>query len=100
MCTGSHPERDDGVAPGGGQPEGKCMSEQDDRAAVALARLQSDLATGTLLEIVLRGHLWIESEIIGGVTDQFPFPDQIDVARLTFPTKLSLAAAHGLIPSG
>jgi hypothetical protein len=49
------------------------------------------------LEILLRGHLWVEAELIGVLEDVLPFPDQIDLNRASFQLKVSMAAAHGFI---
>jgi hypothetical protein len=49
------------------------------------------------LEVLIRGHLWVESELIGILEDVIPFPVLIDLGRFTFPQKVSLVAAHGFI---
>lgn len=49
------------------------------------------------LEIVLRGHLWVESSLIRVLEEVLPHPEAIDLARFSFPQKLSLAVALGLV---
>jgi len=51
------------------------------------------------LEIVLRGHLWVESSLIGLIEEVLPHPEAIDLARFSFPQKLSLGVALGLVRS-
>lgn len=65
--------------------------QDDSRTQSFLADLNSE----SLLQLVVRGHLWIEGELIALIEQSLPFPSMIDLARLTFPTKLDLAAAHG-----
>lgn len=48
-----------------------------------------------LLEVLLRGHLWAESELIGILEDVLPFPARIDFARVRFPLKVALVSGHG-----
>src|SRR5450755_2483965 len=52
------------------------------------------------LEVLLRGHLWVEAELIAVLEDVLPFPEQIDLGRVSFPQKVSLVAAHGFIRPG
>lgn len=49
------------------------------------------------LEVLLRGHLWVEAELIAVLVDILPFPKQIDLGRVSFPQKVSFVAAHGFI---
>jgi hypothetical protein len=49
------------------------------------------------LEIVLRGHLWVESALIGLIEEVLPHPEAIDLARFSFPQKLGLAVGLGLV---
>jgi hypothetical protein len=49
------------------------------------------------LEVLLRGHLWVEAELIAVLEDVLPFPRQIDLGRFSFPQKVSLVAAHGFV---
>lgn len=58
-----------------------------------IAHLTSDRP----LEVLIRGHLWVEAELIGILEDIIPFPSLIDLGRFTFPQKVSLVAAHGFI---
>src|SRR5579864_1516973 len=58
------------------------------------------LSGATPLETLLRGHLWVEAELIAALEDILPFPSQIDLGRVSFPQKVSLVAAHGFIRPG
>jgi hypothetical protein len=49
------------------------------------------------LEVLLRGHLWVEAELIAILQDVIPFPNLIDLDRVNFPQKVSFVAAHGFI---
>jgi hypothetical protein len=51
------------------------------------------------LEIVLRGHLWVESSLIRLIEEVVPRPEAIDLARFSFPQKMSLGVALGLVRS-
>ncbi|MBD0736440.1 hypothetical protein [Streptomyces sp. CBMA29] len=57
----------------------------------------ADLNSGSPLELILRGHLWIEARLIQYLSAVVPFPDRVDFGRFTYPQKLSLAAAHGVL---
>ena len=46
-----------------------------------IAHLTSDRP----LEVLIRGHLWVEAELIGILEDIIPFPAFIDLGRFTFP---------------
>ena len=54
----------------------------------------------TSLEVLLRGHLWVESELIAILEEVLPYPKEINIVRLAFPLKVNLTAAHGCIHSG
>src|ERR1700733_374857 len=62
-------------------------------------RFKEHLMRPTVLEVVLRGHLWAESELIGVLEELLPFPQHIDLSRLGFPLKVALVAAHGRLPA-
>jgi hypothetical protein len=47
------------------------------------------------LEIVLKGHLWIEGELAETILAFLPAPQHLDLPRLTFRNKVALAAAIG-----
>jgi hypothetical protein len=55
------------------------------------------LTSARPLEVLLRGHLWVEAELIAVLQDVLPFPNLIDLDRLNFPQKISFVAAHGFI---
>lgn len=52
------------------------------------------------LEIVLRGHLWVESVMNGLIEAKLRYPDALEIDRLSFANKVSLAHALGVIPPG
>lgn len=52
------------------------------------------------LEIVLRGHLWVESVLNGLIESKLAHPDALDIDRLSFANKVSLAHALGVLPPG
>jgi hypothetical protein len=49
------------------------------------------------LEIIIRGHLWIESSLIRLIEEVVPYPEALDLARYSFPRKASLAVGLGLL---
>jgi hypothetical protein len=49
------------------------------------------------LEIIIRGHLWVESSLIRLIEEVLPHPEAVDLARFSFPQKLSLGVALGLV---
>ncbi len=49
------------------------------------------------LEIIIRGHLWIESSLIRLIEEVLPYPKALDLARQSFPQKVSLAVGLGLL---
>ena len=55
------------------------------------------ITSGRPVEVLLRGHLWVEAELISVLQDVLPFPSLIDLDRVNFPQKVSLVAAHGFI---
>jgi hypothetical protein len=61
--------------------------------------LQRDIESDDLLGAVLRSHLWVENELIRTIRESLPHPDLIDLDRLSFPSKIELASAFGIIPT-
>lgn len=66
----------------------------DEEAARLLEHINSDEP----LQIVIRGHLWLESKLIKYLADAVKNPQFLDNSRLSFSQRLNLAAALGLIP--
>src|SRR4051794_10076711 len=60
-------------------------------------RFFEDLGDGSAFEVVLRGHLWVEHELLRSLTSALPYPDRVDLDRLPFGLKVGLVAAHGLM---
>lgn len=61
------------------------------------SRFFNDIGEASLLEVVLRGHLWVESELLRSLEAALPFPNRIDLDRMAFGTKVDLLAAQGLM---
>jgi hypothetical protein len=49
------------------------------------------------LEIIIRGHLWIESSLIRLIEEVLPQPKALDLARYSFPQKTGLVVGLGLL---
>jgi hypothetical protein len=49
------------------------------------------------LQIILRGHLYIESKLIQLIKHKLQRPESIDLSKLNFPLKVTLTEALGLI---
>jgi hypothetical protein len=60
-------------------------------------RLFEHVGEGTPFEVVLRGHLWVEAQLISVLEEVLRFPGEVDLARFAFPQKVALVAAHGFI---
>jgi hypothetical protein len=60
-------------------------------------RFQEHLKRANPLEILLRGHLWAESELIGIIEDTLPHPERVELSRISFPLKVALVAANGYL---
>lgn len=62
-------------------------------------RFLAHISIDAPLEIVLRGHLWVESSLIRLIEEVVPHPEAIDLARFSFPQKMGLGVALGLVRS-
>ena len=60
-------------------------------------RFFEHLTSESSLEVLLRGHLWVEAQLITALEEVIPFPSLVDFGRFTFPQKVALAAGHGFI---
>jgi DNA-binding MltR family transcriptional regulator len=49
------------------------------------------------LQIIIRGHLYIESRLIQLIRENLHRPDAIDLSKINFPTKLDLCVALGVL---
>lgn len=56
-----------------------------------------DVGDGSAFETVLRGHLWVEGELLRSLEAALPFPGRVDLDRIPFTQKVALVAAHGLM---
>lgn len=56
-----------------------------------------DVGDGSAFETILRGHLWVEGELLRSLEAALPFPSRVDLDRLPFNQKVALVAAHGLM---
>jgi hypothetical protein len=56
-----------------------------------------DITSDDLLGAALRGHLWVENELIHIIHELLPRPGAFNLDRISFPSKVELAAALGAI---
>ncbi|MET8310044.1 hypothetical protein [Micromonospora sp. NPDC005173] len=63
-------------------------------------RFLDHLEMGTPLEVILRGHLWVEAALLRLLAEYTPRPTHLDKARFSFAQRLQLMAALDLIPTG
>jgi hypothetical protein len=52
-----------------------------------------------MLALVIRGHIYLEHVLIQTVSEEMAKPNEIEMRRLSFPAKLDLGIAMGLIDS-
>lgn len=52
---------------------------------------------GSPFETVLRGHLWVEGELLRSLDAALPFPERCNIERLPFHHKVGLVSALGLM---
>lgn len=71
---------------------GRAITEEEEE--LFAAQIEAD----SPLEIVIRGHLWIESRLISMLAEAVPAPAYLDKARTTFASRLYIVAALGLLP--
>lgn len=62
-------------------------------------RFRSHLSSEEPLEVLIRGHLWVEATMSGLLSRSLEKPEALDDARLSFSQTLALCDAMGLIPS-
>ncbi|WP_280760312.1 hypothetical protein [Prescottella agglutinans] len=67
---------------------------------IDLRVLESHLAGTKVLEVMLKGHLWLESLLNKTLELTFTDPSAFDLDRAQFAQKVNLAQALGLIDSG
>ena len=88
--------------------DGSATTEQQRRVAKMLSAYGFDYAQGltgflddlrsdTPLQVILRGHLWVEAEIVALLSAAMLHPAHFD-DRMSFSTRVKLAAALGLLP--
>lgn len=53
-----------------------------------------------IVEVLLRGHLWVEQFLIALIEAEVANPEPLNMDRMTFASKLNLAEALGLLSSG
>lgn len=51
----------------------------------------------SLVEVLLRGHLWVETHLVGLLESELANPDALNLDRMAFAQKVSLANALGLL---
>jgi hypothetical protein len=61
--------------------------------------LLEHLNSDSPLEVLLRGHLWIEQELVAAISAALRDPEQLEPGgqHLSFPVRVRLAAALGMI---
>ncbi len=59
------------------------------------ATLGTILGTGTPVEILLRGHLYVEQTLTAMLIESLPFPELVDLDRFGFYRMMTLASALG-----
>jgi len=62
-------------------------------------RFRGHLESDEPLEVLIRGHLWVEASLSGLLSRRLVKPEAIDDARFTFMHRLALCDALGLVPS-
>lgn len=60
-------------------------------------QLIRDLNSEDELGLLLRGHLYIENELVKIIEAHLPHPKKFDIAAINFPKKIYLAAAMGIL---
>jgi hypothetical protein len=62
-----------------------------------LERLKLQINSGDTLTTVIKAHLYLEHVLIFFLRQSFSQPDEINLKRISFPTKVDLCIALGLI---
>jgi hypothetical protein len=60
-------------------------------------RMKRDVAQGDTLALVIRAHLYVEHILLQMLTESFVVSTTLDLRRLTFPMKVDLCVALGLL---
>jgi hypothetical protein len=60
-------------------------------------QLHRHLHSGSSLAMLLKGHLWVEVMLEDAIREAVFKPEHLDLDRLAFPAKVSLAAALDLV---
>jgi hypothetical protein len=68
-------------------------SDGNDRERQFMAHINAE----SPLEIIIRGHLWVESSLIRLIEEVVPYPKALDLARYSLPQKIRLAVGLGLL---
>jgi hypothetical protein len=76
----------------------KAETEKAGKASFTKEQMVTHLDTPDAGNAVLRGHLYFEHIIMQAITEALSEPSQLDLRRLSFPSKLDLALALGLLP--
>jgi hypothetical protein len=71
--------------------------EIEERTEKVIQGIRKALGKEDPLGMVIRGHLFVESQLIQLLENALPDPGAIDLTRLNFPTKLDLAVALKLL---
>jgi hypothetical protein len=80
------------------------LQEQYDREIQAskvfsfdVPRFHKEVGSGDMLALVIRGHIYLEHVLIQTLSEEMARPDEMEMRRLSFPSKLDLGIAMGLI---
>jgi len=63
-------------------------------------QMKRDVAQGDTLARVIRAHLYVEHVLLQMLTESFVVSTSLDLRRLTFPVKVDLCIAMGLLGAG
>jgi hypothetical protein len=65
-----------------------------------LAQFGKHVAKDDDLQTVIRGHLYLEHVLINFLREALRFPDELNTDKVSFPLKVELCAAQGILPHG
>lgn len=68
-------------------------------AAIDLKRYLEHTKGRSLVEILLRGHLWLENAVVGLIEAEVQNAEVLSLGRMSFVNKLNLAEALGVLSS-
>jgi hypothetical protein len=85
--------------------EGEIVITDEERAAAAalawsfdFETMKSHLDGGDELNVIVRGHLYLEHVLIAFLTEALRYPEAVKFRRIPYPLKVDLCAALGAVP--